>query len=177
MMRFTTPYSWWGGYEPRVQLGYVSLNIPRLKHIYLSPPTARLYREVCSYIQTRSKPTDEVYFFPHLAIFNVLTERTNSCFVPIAFFDVCPDAAALQAAEYLQSKKPQLIVWMQLQENVWTTHEKMYREGKPSGQRQIAAAIEALKARGDYVVVYQSHDVGGYDPVEILMRKADAPAP
>ncbi|MDD5456359.1 MAG: hypothetical protein PHV30_04920 [Candidatus Margulisbacteria bacterium] len=167
--RYKTPYYWWGWGEPDVREARFSSKIPELEGFYLSASSLTCYEDIYNLIMRNSTPQDEVYFFPHISLFNVLTRRVNSSFSAINYFDVCSDKYALKTAEYIKNFRPKIILFMHFPEDAWVTHENIFRAGKRSGQREIAQVINTLRENGIYKRVYYKQ-VNNCYPIEVLVR-------
>lgn len=70
----------------------------------------------------------------------------------VHWFDFLPDNLARAEADLLRKNPPALVVWMQLPELAWATHERLFRGGRPCGQREIARALADLRAAGVYTL-------------------------
>lgn len=165
--RYQRPYYWWGWGEPDLRTAKYSSNIPVLRGLYLSKSTKEVYERIHDLIIENTYVEDEVFTFPHIVLFNVITGRTNSNFVPVTYFDVCADNYAILTAQYIIEKKPKIIVMMEFPEDAWVAHETIFRGGRKSGQRQIMESIKRLKAQGFYHTIGREEVEGNY-PVEIL---------
>ena len=124
-------------------------------------------------IVNNTSEQDEVFVFPHMLIFNVMSGRTNSNFVPVTWFDVCPDQYAISTAEWIERTRPKIIINMIISKLAIDVHEKLFRNGNKSGQREIMKVINELKMNGDYVVIDTFNGSGDSPdwPIEILLRK------
>lgn len=141
-----SPYWWWGWGEPPIvgNADTVTPKIKELKGFELSAKTNDTLNYVVRLVQDNSSPQDEVFAFPHISLFNVLTARENNSFASVHYFDVCPDWVATKDAKRLLEKPPQIIIWLTLSEEDWIFHEKHFRGGKRSGQRDIEDAVNRL---------------------------------
>jgi len=168
--RYRRQYYWWGWVEPPVWMASEVSSLPELRGLKLSAETRAVYEGATAFIRERTTPADEVWFFPHISVFNVLAGRRNHCPSPIAYFDVCDDACARRAARWLLEARPKLIIAMTFPEEAWQEHERLFRGGGRSGQREIQAVIDGLVADGTYEVPVTVTRVSGY-PIRFLERK------
>ncbi len=167
--RCAVPYYWWGWQEPPVWTADRQVDNPILAGLSLSPPTAQTYTDVTALVREHSTPDDEVFAFPHFTLFNLLAERFNHAFAPICYFDVCSDRAALDLVDYLQERRPKLILLMEFPPEAWTAHEDMFRAGRPSGQRAIVARIARFLDDGQYRVLRRFESPFHY-PLAVIER-------
>jgi hypothetical protein len=150
--RLSVPYWWWGWAEPPItRTNDVPINVDRLQGFRVSQRTATAIETVDDLIRTNTTVDSTVYTFPHLTLFNTLTGRLNTgTFASVHYWDVCPDAVASADARRLAANPPDIIVWTNMGEDVWTTHEDLFRNGQRSGQRDIQEVVQGLVAT-DYV--------------------------
>jgi len=170
--RFATPYYWWGWREPDVRTATFETRIPKLEGFYLSESTKREYEMVYDLVLKNTTEHEEVFTFPHILLFNVMTSRINTNFSPVTYFDVCTDPYARETANYVARIKPRVIVVMNFPEDAWSVHEQLFRGGRLSGQREIVAIIKRMKDQGLYETVYVCSIPGNY-PIEVLVRVGD----
>ena len=168
-IKYVRPYYWWGWGEPDVRAAKEVSSIPALRGMRISLRTKQIYEQIYLLVNTNTSSEDEVFFFPHNALLNVLTEKTYSAYTPVCYFDVCADQYAIQVANYLERNKPKMILYMNFPEKAWKTHEEIFREGKTSGQREIQKTITRLTKEGYYQKIALIEDATNY-PIEILKR-------
>lgn len=132
------PYTWHGwGCESINDSNLVSTDIDGLKGFLLPEVTEEKYQAIINAILDNSDENDDVYQFPNITLFNVLTHRKIPTYMPIHYFDVCSDERAMEDAKYLQENLPKIIIWDEMGEDAWNLHESIYRGGEQSGQRKI----------------------------------------
>lgn len=170
--RYITPYEWWGWKEPSIKYSKYILNINEFRGFKLSFRNKKIYEKIYEIINLNKNKDSELFAFPHMLIFNVITGVKNSNYVPVTYFDVCADKYAVETSYYLLKKKPHFILFMSFSENDISIHEKIFRGGKYSGQREIIKAIEYLERHGNYEVAFSTIAQGAY-PLKLLIRKKD----
>jgi hypothetical protein len=135
--KLENPYSWWGWEPTPLRDEIESVAIPELKGFKFSKEEQLLYNESMKIIEGNTTEKSRVFAFPHIQLFNVLSHRyTMDWFVPVLFYDVCSDEYARYAAECLAGNPPDLVVWCDMP-GVMELHEKVFRDGDESGQREI----------------------------------------
>ena len=152
--RLVHPYDWWGWTdEPISNETNYEVNVPGLEGFKVSKQSKEVYETVTKLIEENSDENDFVWGFPHIKIFNLLTDRmAQPTFVPVYFFDVCPDNYAIDDLKILKENKPDIVIWCDIGEDGWTTHERVFREGNRSGQRDIREWFEGIRET-DYIEI------------------------
>jgi hypothetical protein len=143
-IRWTLPFYWVFWREAPVAEDKVVPDIPALAGMRLSQASARFYARVTDDIRRSSEPGEALFVSPHLAILHVLADRPPATYSPITFFDVGPDAVAITAAKQLVSSPPRVMVLIELDEVTIAHFERLFRAGRPSGQRELAATLKTL---------------------------------
>jgi hypothetical protein len=148
--KYIHPYTWWGLTQPDIRTTSTLLNSKYLDGFILSEQTAHVYSEVTSIVEKNTRPGDNIYTFPNIPIFYLLTDRHPNTFALVSWFDVLPDQLAEEDAHRLIESPPKVIIYLDVPEYVWQSHEQMFRNGQMSGQRMIKEAIEVLTSSGSY---------------------------
>ena len=65
----------------------------------------------------------------------------------VPWFDFLPDAPARAEAARILAAPPATIVNLKLPSVAWEAHERLFRNGKPLGQRDIQRAIDELTTK------------------------------
>jgi hypothetical protein len=142
-------YDWWGWTEFAHQENATSI-IPAFHNFKLSSNTVRIYDKIYLDILNNTVPADYVFTYPHLTLFNYITNRLQPTFSPVHYFDVCPDDIAIKDAEILLQSPPKMIIYMEIPEQAYRFHEIFFRNGQPSGQRKIDAAVQEIITKYSY---------------------------
>jgi hypothetical protein len=148
--KYIHPYTWWGLTQPDIRTASTPLNVKSIDGLVVSENTSRIYSEVTSSIEKYTKPGDNIYTFPNIPIFYLLTDCYPNTFALVSWFDVLPDQLAEDDAHRLIESPPKIIIYLDVPEYVWQAHEEMFRSGQMSGQRMIKEAIEGLTSSGSY---------------------------
>jgi hypothetical protein len=148
--RYAWPYEWWGWTEPPIALATTTPNLPDLAGLRLSPATNAAIDQVTGLVDQNAGRPGGVFTFPSIPLFYVLSGHYPATFALVHYWDVCPDWVARADAQRLLADPPAVIVVLDLPPSVWKFHEEAFRGGRPSGQRQIVAALEQIVTRGRY---------------------------
>ncbi len=131
------PYSWHGWQTSSLAEGVLpDTGIDGLEGYVLPEKDAGTYREIVSLMLHNSTKEDTVFQFSNIPLFQVLAER-KSIYAAVPYFDVCPDGVAEEAAAQLREHPPKLVLFHEMEEWRWELHERVFRNGRLSGQRRI----------------------------------------
>lgn len=140
--RYTHPYEWWGDKQDAVSMAVAAVPMPVYKNIKMSSVTAYRYMEINSLIKRNlTSPEDKIYISQHLTGLYYVAGKIPFTFAYADYFDVCSDTCARLNAEAIQKEKPKMIIYMDFPGYIWEEHEKLFRNGHPSGQREIRQTI------------------------------------
>jgi hypothetical protein len=167
--KYVAPYKWWGVGEPDIRTATVAPKAPLLRGLRISPSTEALVRGVTDAIEANSSPSDYIFTFPDIPIFYLLSRRDPPTFAPVHYWDVCPDWCATDDAERLLENPPAVIVNMEFPERAQRAHEKMFRNGRPSGQRRMIEAMNELIQTYNYRLVEDYPNPTGY-PIQVWAK-------
>ena len=159
-------YGWWGSAEsPRWEETFET-DIPALKGFRFSQYRKELYEFVTNTINENADEDAVVWGYPHIRLFNILTNRYNmDTFVPVLFPDVVSDKYVLTELEMLREHLPDIVVWETIP-SMLETHEGVFRKGEPLKQREVEAFF-AEKFETDYTLL------GSYDNVYVYKKDPD----
>ncbi len=137
--KIDSPYTWWGWATDCITSSdSYTIDDELYDGMYVSKKSKTYLEEIRNLIVMNTDEDDFVFSFPYSVIYNIESERYNTLtFTPVYFFDVCPDSRAQTDLEILKVNPPKIIIWKDLGENCWTTHEQLYRGGGRLGQRDI----------------------------------------
>lgn len=134
------PYSWhcWNCVGlGRNDISYIDSKVDGLQGYILDADTEKAYETIVDLINENTTSEDQVYEFPFITIFNVLTERSLGTYSPVHYFDVCPDNIAEKDAKSLRNDPPKMVIWCEFGDDLWNFHEDYFRDGNISGQQKI----------------------------------------
>ncbi len=169
--KYTQPYYWWSLTQGDIRNAEYSSDVKFLAGVRLEKETAEMYSEVVSLVDRYAKPTDTIYTFPNNPVFYLLTERYPRTFALVNWFDVMPDNVAENDASNLLQSPPSIILWLDMPDFVWLQHEKMFRQGRQSGQRRIAEIIDRLTIKEHKYILVKSYRVPDNCTLKIWRRR------
>ena len=142
--KFRQPYAWWNITVPDLQESTTHSVLPLLKGFWLPPDSTKVLEDVTKLIQINTSPNENIFTFPNIPVFYILSNRWPNSKVVVSWFDFLPDIPARAEAVRVLANPPKIIVNLKLPEETWTAHERLFRKGKPLGQRDILDAITEL---------------------------------
>lgn len=152
VQRMTWPYEWWGWREPSIRMATTTVEIPTMSGLYMSESTAMMYQTIYDTLKGQIGSNEYVYTFPHIKVFENMFGTIPETFADVHYWDVCPDATAIADSKVLSANPPKAIVYMDLPEEAWLVHERLFRDGARSGQREIERFIDEGIQSGQYIV-------------------------
>ena len=118
------PYYWWGTETHPIENRTEEVNVPALKGFKLTQVEKDMYEKITAAIEANTDEGDTVWGFPHVKIFNILTNHYNiEDPVPVLFYDVCSPEAATKELQWVQANLPKIIIWCEIP-NCIETHEQ-----------------------------------------------------
>lgn len=142
--KYSSPYSWWYINTADIQYAKYSSDIPILEGLRLPEKTVYTFGLIDELIRENTSSDDAILAFPHMPIFYLLANRWTNVKAVVHWPDFLPDKFAEKEARELLDNPPKMIIFAELPETVWLTHEILFRAGHPSGQRLLLEAIKKL---------------------------------
>lgn len=163
-------YSWWGWEDEIISLtDSHDIGIEGLKGFRVNQNVKNMYEEIVHVVADNTDTGSVIYGFPHVKIFNILTENYQmKNFVPVPFYDVCADQYAKEEAILLQNNPPDIVIWCDIP-YCMETHERIFRDGETLGQRDIQYWFSEAVAREEYALI------GQYDSLFVYKKASDTP--
>ena len=158
-LKYESPYSWWFMSQPNIHQATHESKSDLLRGMKVSSETAEIIDSVNSIIQSDVQDKDPIFCFPHIPLFYLLSDHWPTTKAKIHWFDFLPDELARRDAMEIITHPPSAFIYVDLPELAWTTHERLFRDGKSIGQRDISMAIENLTKSGIYTERY-AKDLG-----------------
>jgi hypothetical protein len=156
--KFESPYAWWGITEPSVHESNYFSRTPITRGLRMSHTTAENIDELADALAKGSSKGD-IFAFPNIPFVYLIVNKYPNSKVLIPWFDFLPDAPAIAEAERLLNSPPATIVNLKLPSSAWEAHERLFRKGKPLGQRDIQVAIKKLTEQNNLYKLYFSREV------------------
>ena len=153
--KFDRPYAWWGVSEPNSRLAIEATDNPILGRLLISKETKAHLSEISKLINLHKG--ESIFAFPNIPIIYLLSDRWPDTKAIITWFDFLNDSDAISESLRLEATPPQTIVYLQLPEDAWNAHERLFRGGKAMGQRHILQYINhyCINQNG-YKIVYKN---------------------
>lgn len=168
--KFDAPYAWWGVSEPGVrEAAYVS-KTPIARGLHLSKKTAENIDALADSL-AKGPQRDDIFAFPNIPIVYLIANRWPNSKVLVPWFDFLPDIPARAEAVRLLDAPPAIIVNLKLPPLAWEAHERLFREGKQLGQRDIQAAILELTQQRKLYELNYSREVSPGSVLEVWHKK------
>ncbi len=161
------PYDFASWIEPPVKDATMASSLPQLRGFLLPPNTVDFVDSTVRIIREYSTPKDTIFVYPELGFFYGATERMPATFSASHNIDTVSDSFAKQEAERLLRAQPAVLIYgprpgqLALEEAFW-------RNGKPSGQRDLIAAVETLAREYKLVRTFELYPLG--NPVYVFVR-------
>ena len=140
------PFLFDGQQEQPVRLATARSGLPALRGMRLPASTVDLLDRITETIQQNTQPGDTIFTYPELGLFYALSGRRPATFAGSHNIDVVNDMIARTEAARLLVAPPKVIVFYRQSDAEMRGAEALWREGRPSGQRDLIAAVERLVA-------------------------------
>ena len=153
--KIAIPYSWQGWAEPPISQKNIRSTVKGLEGIQMPVSVNRTFRSITDSIHEYCQEGDKVFQFANIPLFNVLTEKEIPTYVPITWFDVCPDTLAVQVARQLYADPPFMVIWHNMNTINWKVVEQVFRGGQRCGQREILKFYHDVVQK-EYTMLYDA---------------------
>lgn len=170
--KFDAPYSWWSIEEPSVYQAGHSSNAALARGLKMSKNTATNLDELTSSLATGPQDGD-IFAFPNIPIVYLLSNRWPNSKVIVPWFDFLSDEHAKKEGSRLLEVPPAIIVNLKLPPLVWSEHERLFRNRKSLGQRDIQSAISELTRNHKAYRLEMSREISPNCWLEVWHRVAD----
>jgi hypothetical protein len=117
---------------------------PQLRWMRFSKPTVAFLDDTVGLAQTHAVGGDTIFTYPEMGLLYSLTGKRFPTFAGSHNIDVINDSFACEEAERLKRAPPSVIVYAPVSEEQLRGAETIWRGGKPSGQRCLTSAVEAI---------------------------------
>lgn len=117
---------------------------PQLRGLRLPWETVRFLDETVATIDARTRPGERIFVYPEMGLLYALSGRGYPTVSGSHNIDVLNDSFAAAEADRLRLARPAVIVYYRETEQQQKDAERLWRGGRPSGQRALVAAVEEL---------------------------------
>jgi hypothetical protein len=162
------PFGFDDWFEPPVKAAIMTSSLPELRGFLLPANTIDFVDSSIRIVRENSTPKDTIFTYPELGFFYGATERMPATFSASHNMDVMPDSFARQEAQRLLRARPAVLIYGPKSEGLLRMHEKYWRNGNPSGQRDLIVAVETLAQEYRLVRTFRLYPFG--DPVYVFVR-------
>jgi len=169
--KFDAPYAWWGVAEPSVHNATYQSKTPIARGLRMSQRTADNLDALADSL-AKAPQNGDIFAFPNIPLIYLITNRWPNSKVVIPWFDFLSDEPARAEAIRLLTNPPATIVNLKLPPVAWDAHERLFRNGRALGQRDIQnAIIELTEKRGLYKLDF-SREVSPGCMLEVWHRQS-----
>jgi len=169
--KFESPYAWWQVVVPPVRnTACADTRGSLLQGVCLSPNNYAKITRIRDAIVANSGATDQIYVYPHMPIFYLLSNRPPFDGAVVTWFDFTSDSLANDVSRRLLSDTPRVIVLAEIPDSVLRAHEHLFRNDRPLVQRKILRAIGALRKAGRLRLADREPDLDGL-AVDVFVKQ------
>lgn len=157
--KIACPYSWQGWRQPDICQEEIFSTVPGLEGHKMPKDVNNAFNTIVHLIQQNcTQDDDQVYSFSNILLFNILTKTQIPGYTPVSWFDVCPDANAIQIANEISMRPPKVIIWNDMDDRNWNMVEMVFRGGNKSGQQQIKQVFDNMVKDQIYHCAYTTNN-------------------
>lgn len=167
--KFSEPYSWWTVKAPAIRTDKCERGEGLLKGLCVDSDNQNKINSLILEIEKNTNEADELYVFPHMPIFNLMSNRAPFDNMVVSWFDFTSVDRARHLITSLETRPPKAILIARLDESVFSTHEMLFNAGKASVQREIVRAIDSQLAAGLFYIKY-AMKLNGTE-LQLLLRR------
>lgn len=142
--RLYIPYSFEGYCESPVLEANRKSRLPQLDGFLLPKDMVEFLDNTVELIHKNSKPNETVFSYPDGALIYPLSDRRPATFSMSLNMDTTSDEMMEKDAQRLLDNPPKVIVYSKIAADDLLIYEKIWRQGKPSGNRKVMEAVEKL---------------------------------
>jgi hypothetical protein len=142
--KMSWPYAWENWVDGPIRTETVATDFPELRGIRVTKETAVFLENVTRTIDAHSKPNETIFCFPNNALLYVLAHRDPGVFAYMHWFDIASDRLVRADEAKIREHPPAVILSVEMPEALIGRMEDKFRNGAPSGQREMLALIKTL---------------------------------
>lgn len=155
--------------EAPVRMATVRSRLPEMRGMRLAPEEVRLLDETVPLMQSAAEHGQSVFTYPEFVLLYALSGANPPTWATSHNIDVVSDSLAREDAERLLRNPPQVIAFARPSERDLEVQEAIWRDGKPSGQRDLVKAIDTLLPEYRLVDTFQL--MPGDTPISLYVRR------
>ena len=144
--KLNKPFAWW----------YVESSPIRFQNMFSTDTNVKaqldLFREE---IKKCERQPNNLLAFPHMTQFNIAADLFPYGKAIVFWMDYLSDAHALEQLTQLRYRKPDIIVFWDMPDDVYNTHSNLFKAGEPMVHKDIAEVITAPEYLDDYETIAQ----------------------
>lgn len=148
IMKFTSPYSWWGMEEPPIYASSVPGNLPAMRGLLLDPDRRSMIDDVVRDIHRYTTQDQKILAYPDIPVFYYLADRLPMTRTFVQWFDVANFRTLIGDFRKIEHHPPRVIVEMSLPHLVYLGHESLLGLDLP--QKPFAQYLSCMTAVGAF---------------------------
>lgn len=141
--------------EAPVRMATERSKLPELRGMRLATEEVRLLDEVVPPMESAAVHHQTVFTYPEFGLLYALSNANPPTWAGSHNIDVVSDSLAREDAERLLQHPPQVIVYARPTERDLRVQEAIWRDGRPSGQRDLVNAVDSLLPKYRLVDTFQ----------------------
>lgn len=141
--------------EAPVRLATARSSLPELRGMRLPLEEVRFLDETVPLMQSAAARHQAAYTYPEFGLLYTLSGANPPTWASSPNFDVVSDSLARDDAERLLQHPPEVIVYARPTEEDQRVQEALWRDGQPSGQRDLVRAVDSLLPQYRLVDTFQ----------------------
>lgn len=154
--------------EDSVAQASTQSDLPALRGMRLPAATVTFVDQTTNLVREKTCPNEAIFVYPEMSLLYSLAARGWPTWSPSHNMDVVNDALAREEAWRVLQARPAVLVIYAETEPQMQGAERLWRGGRPSGQRDLAAAVAQLKQEYQQVSTYTLRQ--GDPPITVSVR-------
>lgn len=167
--RLNLPQGFHEWVDQPVRLANMRSSLPELEGMRLPAATVRFLDETVHTVQQQSTTSDTIFVYPEFGILYTLAQRRYPTATDSHNIDVVNDEFARSEAQRLLTARPAVVVYYPVPSWSLRADERLWRNGKESGQRDLIAAVEQLTKEYRVAATYKLPP--NESPVTVYVRR------
>lgn len=144
-LKLVNTYYWWEMRTASHWENTVQCSVPLLKGIYISQDESKLYDNIYQIVSKETEETENIYCFPNIPIIYSMCDRIDpGVKSKVQWFDVSTDDTLREDIFVISNNPPKAIIIYNTPDGAYDAHEKLFRNGKISGTREMRNYLTKL---------------------------------